>query len=190
MTERDVTHQYLNTLQRYLARLSADDANDVVQEIESHIFEALEASDNGDAPTRVEDILAGFGDPRTLASEYVSHILEGTPPPSGFRALQAVQKGVTRGLYYATAVFGYLVSLTLLVIALFKPFMPHKTGVWIGDSGESIVLGMLENPPANNDEVLGWWLVPLFLLVGVGIAYLTHRILAVLKTKLPRELAQ
>ena len=93
MEQQQMIHQYLNTLQRYLARLSPAEAKEVIREIESHIFDLIEQREAAGQPVDAQSILQGFGEPRQLAGQYVAHITDGAPPPLGFRAIQRVKHG-------------------------------------------------------------------------------------------------
>jgi hypothetical protein len=111
-------------------------------------------------------------------------MLEGSPPPKGFNAIQTVKKGATNSLYYSTAVIGYSLSLGSLGLGLLKPFMPDNIGMWSNGLGESVVIGLIESAPAGTTEILGWWYLPLAIGFGLGGLYLTRRVLSILKEKL------
>jgi len=177
MTERDQINDYLKSLSRHLSRLDRADADEVLREIESHVDDALETRAAG-------DILAGFGPPRELADRYVAHVLQGSPPPPGFRAIQRVKKHATKGLYWATAASGYGVALALTLLAIYKPLTPSSLGLWADKSGSVAVLGYLQQSPPGMREVLGWWFVPIAVGLAVAAFYLTRRLLAALKPML------
>jgi len=183
MADRDTIHQYLKSLSKYLARLEKPATEDVIREIESHIYDALEQREKEGNPASVEAILAGFGDPRDLAASYVEHMLEGTAPPKGFRAIQRVKKGATRGLFVATALVGFGFSLALLVTGIAKIFEPDMVGLWTTESANSVMMG-IRHTPSDATELLGWWIVPIALGLGLGLAYWTKRLLWILKDKL------
>jgi len=183
MTERDAIHQYLTALSKYLARLEKAAADDVIREIESHIYDALEQQEIDGDPVDAKAILAGFGDPRDLAAGYVEHMLEGKAPPKGFKAIQRVKKGATRGLFAVTALLGFGFSLVLLVTGVAKIFEPDLVGLWTTESANSVMMGMRHTPDGAS-ELLGWWIVPIALGLGLGFAYWTKRILWILKGKL------
>ena len=92
MDQRQMINQYLNTLQRYLARLSPAEATEVIQEIESHIFDLIEQHQANGQTADAAAILQGFGEPRQLAAQYVAHLTTGAPPPRGFKAIVQVKK--------------------------------------------------------------------------------------------------
>lgn len=184
MSERELIHNYLKRLSKYLSRLDKADADEVIREIESHIFDAIELQEqNGQQPDALS-ILNGFGEPRELANQYVEHLLKGTPPPTGFKAIQSVKKGATKGLYYSMGLFGYGVSVFLVMIGLAKLFMPDVVGVWSAAQGNSVTITFSDHTYPNSEELLGYWLMPIAITIGIGTARLTKRVLGVLKVSL------
>ena len=186
MQNRDIIHQYLTSLSKYLSRLGKVDANEVIREIESHIYNVIENREDESLPINAEDILAGFGEPRVLAAQYVDHILEGKPPPKGFQAIQKVKKGATWGLYLATAIFGYGMAIALFFVALYKPFYPLNVGLWSQGTGKTVIFSIGEVPSSSavTHEIFGWWIIPVALVLAFAIAYLTRRILGILKMQI------
>lgn len=177
----ELIHRYLNDLRRYLSRLAPHETQEVIREIESHLFDVLEQKTAAGQAADVAEILRGFGDARQLAALYVAHIEEGAPPPRGFRAIQSVKKSVTASLYFAMAVFGFSTALSLLFVAGAKFLLPESVGVWSTPHGDSIVVGFVSVPPMATPEVMGWWIVPVATLLAVGVAWLTRKVLLVLK---------
>ena len=184
MSDQDLIHNYFKSLNKYLARLDKTDAEEVIREIESHIYDAMELQEQDGEQSNAQLILDGFGEPRELANRYVEHMLKGTPPPPGFRAIQRVKKGVTKSLYYTMGLFGYGIALGLIIVGLAKLFMPDMVGVWSAAQGNSLTITFLEHPYPNSKELLGYWLVPIAIALGLGAARLTKRVLEVLKTSL------
>jgi len=184
MSEREQIHHYLKDLSKYLSRLDKLSADEVIREIESHILDALEIQEQNGQQSDAQAVLDGFGEPRELANQYVEHMLKGTPPPRGFKAIQTVKKGVTKSLYYSMGFFGFGISLFLIIIGLSKLFMPDLIGVWSATHGNSVIITFSEHAYSNSTEILGYWLIPIAILLGIGIARLTKKVLAVLKESL------
>ncbi len=180
MTDRNIIHDYLKSLSNFLARLDKAEADEVIREIESHIYDALEASGNGSS---AESIIEGFGPPRDLAASYVDHILDGTPPPKGFKAIQNVKKGATKGLYYSTALFGFGFAAFMGFLGIYKLIFPSTLKIWEADHGNSWIIGVHSPMPEGSVELFGYWLIPVGLAGGAAIAYLTRRLLIILKDK-------
>ena len=184
MSDHDLIHNYFKSLTKYLARLEKTDAEEVIREIESHIYDAMELQEQEGSQSSAQSILEGFGEPRELANRYVEHILKGAPPPKGFRAIQSVKKGMTKGLYYSMGLFGFGMAFALIMVGLAKLFMPDLVGVWSAAEGNSVIIGITDNASQNSEELLGYWIIPIAILLGLGIARLTKRVLAVLKNSL------
>lgn len=181
MTERDVIHQYLKSLSKYLSRLEKADADEVIREIESHIFDRIETMEESGEHVDANLILEGFGNPRDLASQYVEHILEGAKPPAGFRAIQRVKTTVTKTMFFSTGFIGYGMALFLLITGMAKLFMPEKVGVWVAEHGESLILSFSGHALTDSNELLGYWLIPIAIVAGLIIFRLTQRLMAVLR---------
>ncbi|MFG6432676.1 HAAS signaling domain-containing protein [Roseateles sp. LYH14W] len=180
MNHQEAVRQYTQALARFLAPLRAADADEVIREIEGHVLDVIEQQQRSGLPVDVEALLAGFGDPRELAASYVVHVLAGTPPPRGFRALQSVKRGVTRGLYWTMAAFGYSVAALCALLALVKLWAPDTVGVWTSAHGNSVVVDIVSRSRPGEHELLGALLIPMALLLALAVAELTRRVLQAL----------
>lgn len=181
MSERDLIHDFLKNLSKYLSRLEKTDAQEVIREIESHILDAIEFQEENGKTVDAQVILDGFGEPRELANQYVEHLLKGTPPPVGFKAIQKVKKGATKTLYYSMGLLGFGISLVLITVGLGKLIFPTEVGVWSASHGNSVIISFSENVYPESAELLGYWLSPIAIALGVGIALLTKSVLRVLQ---------
>jgi uncharacterized membrane protein len=181
MSEQKLIHKYLKNLSKYLSRLDKPDAKEVIREIESHILDAIELQEKSGRQADAQLILDGFGEPRELANQYVEHLLKGMPPPKGFKAIQSVKKGATKTLYYSMGLLGFGVSVFLVMIGFGKLIMPNEIGVWTAANGNSVIITFSEHVFPDSSELLGYWLSPIAIVIGVGIAHLTKSVLRVLK---------
>lgn len=181
MEQRDIIHLYLKDLEQYLARLDKAQAQEVLKEIESHIFDALDQQQSAGQISDAKAILQGFGEPRQLALAYIAHITNGAPPPVGFKAIQKVKQGVTATLYYAMAAFGFSIAFALFFIAGAELFMPDAVGAWSAGNGHSLAIGFLATPYPADQELLGAWLTPVAVVCAFMVFGLTRQVLKVLK---------
>ena len=88
-------------------------------------------------------------------------------------ALRLATKGVFGIFVFFCAVFGYAFGVGFLLVGLIKPLAPAHTGLWLQDgvlvsSGALVVI-----PPPPAHEVLGWWLVPIALILGALLCLVT-----------------
>ena len=181
MSDREAIHQYLKALNTYLARLQPHDAVEVEREIESHIYDVIEAQQGKGEVPQINDILAGFGSPRQLAEAYVSHILKGSPPPQGFSAIKSIQRGASSTLYWVTAILGYLTGALMIGLSFIKQWFPDHVGVWSSSDCNSFVIGLVDQVPSQTQELLGGWFTPVFIVLGFALMRLTYLILKAFK---------
>jgi hypothetical protein len=74
---------------------------------------------------------------------------------------------------------GYFLGAALILCAVLKPIHPQSAGLWSfhdssGDLELSLRLGF-GSAPAPGHDVLGWWIVPVGLVTGLGLVMLTTR---------------
>lgn len=180
MQENELIRGYLQQLQRHLVRLSPQEADDVLREIESHIFDVLDMHQASGQSAPIADVLQGFGEPKQLAAQYVSHLTMGTPPPAGFRALKRVRQGAGLSLYWAMAVFGYTVAGVIALIAIARLLVPFSFGVWWGAGGHSVQISLVPQH-AGSGELLSYWFVPVLAGIALALAWLTRKVLSLLR---------
>lgn len=183
MSDREQINGYLTALNRYLSRLAAEDCNEVIKEIESHIYDLIDSKEARGETYDVEQILAGFGSPRSLADSYTSHILEGTLPPAGFSAVSKVKHTATRSVYWTTLTCGYGLAALLSILAIMKLISPDTVGAWTINGGNSFIVGIVSEPPPKGTETLGWWLSPLAFFLSVLLGKLTRSLQLILRPK-------
>lgn len=165
--------QYLKRLRKSLSHLRETDTADILQELRSHILERLESEAGSSGG--ISAILASLGTPEEMASEYVTENILTAAASS--RSPWMIMKGVFRLASVSLAGFavlvgslmGYLVGLPLLLMALAKPFIPDHVGLWIQTvtMPHSLFFGISIEALQGRD-LLGWWIVPLGLIVGLG----------------------
>jgi hypothetical protein len=175
---------YLVKLRARLRGMNDDDVREIVQELRAHITDKATASGEVTAAT-VESALAALGSPEELASQYLTDALlsraEITRSP--VRILEGLLRwaslSIAGFLVMLGSIFGYFLGVVFVLCALLKPFHSETAGLWISrdssnDLSFSIRLGF-GTVPVNKQEVLGWWIVPIGLLVGCGLVMLTTR---------------
>jgi hypothetical protein len=171
---------YLSQVQRYLGGLPDAEAREVIAELRAHVLDKVEGAPT---PQRVEAAIAELGTPKEVArlnvtERVVAHL-------DIHRSPRSVLGGVTRlaGLSaYGFFVFlvsftSYGVALSLLVMAAVKPFWPAHAGLWWTPDpkfGHSLSFGVVFPSPGGR-ELLGFWIIPIGVVGGLLIGYLTWR---------------
>lgn len=175
---------YLLQLRASLRGVSGDEVRDIIEEMRSHIVEksTVHGELNSNA---VAAALARLGTPKTLATEYLTGALlaKAEVSRSPWHVLNSLFRwaSLSIGGFFVLvgALVGYFVGGALLLCALLKPFHPQTAGLWKIPSGNdvelSLRLGFGPQPPQGH-ELLGWWIVPIGLVVGCGLIVITTRV--------------
>ncbi len=172
---------YLEKLRRGLSGIGDAEARDIVEELRSHILEKAGGSEDITAAT-VAPVLQALGDPEELARQYRTESLlaQGANRRSPVLLLRGLLHWASLsvgGVFVLLgSVVGYFVGGSFLLGAILKPIHPHTAGLWTFPGNPdtySLALGFGSHPPAGGRELLGWWLVPIGLLIGGGLCLLT-----------------
>jgi uncharacterized membrane protein len=159
---------YLARLEGALAPLPAAERQEILLETRSHVVEQLRrAPDRGAA-----DVLAELGPPEAYARQFLPEPDEPRPgPPAG--TLHRLARLATGGLRTIPLLFlvvsAYAVALFAFLLALNKLLEPEATGLFFELRGKRGVMFVLSDPNHGGRDVLGFWLVPLALLVSLAI---------------------
>ncbi len=170
MTTESQVNDYLAQLRASLIGMTLAEREDIVQEIQMHVRER-----SSDPQSSVEEILAGLGAADELAQQYRTGLLVQkarhsiSPVPILRATLRWATTGVEGFVVFMIAITGYLMGGGFLLLALLKPFFPQNTGMWVrpGVFDFSFRMGAsMTNPASPVHEVLGWWLIPVCLVIG------------------------
>jgi hypothetical protein len=176
---------YLGQLRARLRGIKDDEVREIAEELRSHVID--KASTSGEIATAgVEAALAALGSPEELASQYLTDNLLARAEVS--RSPLQILKSLFRWASLSVAGFfvlvgsiaGYFFGAVFIFVALLKPLHPHTAGLWTFPSGSgdfemSFRLGFGTVPRGGRD-VLGWWIVPIGIVVGCGLGMLTTQI--------------
>jgi hypothetical protein len=172
---------YLAALRRQLRDLMEEDMNDIVEEIRAHILDKTTA---GADTSEVEQTLAALGAPAELAERYRTDELlkraQLSPSPARTlrKILRAAMLTITALIVFVVSGLGYCVGGVLVVIGLLKAFFPRQAGLnidYVPNHSFSAGFGAGSPHTADHDPI-GLWLIPICLLLGAGILFLTFRL--------------
>jgi hypothetical protein len=168
---------YLAALRRHLRDLLDEDARDIVEEIRAHILD----KSSGDAPPEtVASTLAALGTPEELARRYRTEemLKRAQAARSSAYLLRSMLRwailSVAGVLVFVISAFGYCLGGILFILGILKLTNPHKTGVYGVFNEHNSSLSFQSGGPTGHD-LLGWWLIPIGLIVGGGLLFLTFR---------------
>lgn len=169
---------YLARVRVALRGLPEREIEDILRELRSHAVELA-----GDEKAGVEAALLSLGNPIDLARSYRSEnqMVRAECSASPLEIVQGLRHASKSGLGRVTATafyaFGYISVLSLWAAAIDKLFDHSHTGLWYTPGRIwSLTLVASGSQPEGARELLGWWLVPIALLAGWGVRYMTDRI--------------
>ena len=176
--------EYLSEVRSRLRGLGEDQVSEIIAELRSHIAER--AAPAGELTVDgVSAALRALGTSEQLAREYEADevLARAEISRSPLRLLDSLFAWATMSvagfLVLIGAITGYLVGVVFLLVALLKPFHPATAGLWaLRDGADDLELSMRMGfgaAPNNGHELLGWWIVPLGIVIGCGLVILTTR---------------
>jgi hypothetical protein len=172
--------RYLRELHAGLRGLSRGEAAEIVEELRSHVHDCAGGGELTDAG--VTAALERLGRPQQLAARYLAEgmagrAVEGRAPGRVMRTMVggAILSGAAV-MVCLGALVGYALAATFCLCAVRKPFAPDRVGLWrLAENPDTWSLRLGFGRAPHGTEFLGWWIVPLGLLLGVGLFMLTVR---------------
>jgi uncharacterized membrane protein len=162
--------EYFNELRVSLRGLPDADVAEIVAELRSHVIDSGVSEDLA---------LQRLGSPRDLGRLYQTESLLARASRS--RSPLLMLRSVVRWAGISVAGFwvllgllaGYAIALSFAIASIVKLFAPGRAGLWrLADGSWSLHLGFVGSPPVGH-ELLGWWIVPVGLLLGAACVRLT-----------------
>lgn len=147
---------YLQELGTHLTRLEPEERADILEEVESHIFESLS---NG---TSTEEVLKALGTPKALANSYIGENLLKKGSFNLSNLFQLIK------FYFVTGFSGMIIVpfLAVLSVALYLcTFLVVIVGI------VSVVFMVLGTPLPFSVMNLGFWQAPDFLALPICLVF-------------------
>lgn len=172
---------YLVQMRRRLHALPSGEVEEILKELRSHVLDRVEGALT---PNGVETALAALGSPAEIARANVTQraaaMFDTSPAPVRLlRALWRVASVSVLGVFvFLVSLIGYAMSAGFLGMAVLKPFLPGSVGLWQSPSSDGTfqyAFGTIDRTVGAR-ELLGWWSIPVALIAGLVIGYLTWRL--------------
>ncbi len=171
--------------------LKKDDQHDLLLEIKDHLYSSFERQEGDDEAARLTAAIMQIGDPdefiRPLIVDRLFDDAARTLNPrsvmSGF--FLHISRGLKAGVVTSLFGMGYLLSIGLLLVAVIKPFDPDQVGLFAHVNG-GYSLGIFDAIPATSTELLGYWIIPLSMVVSLFLYIALTKSLRALRTNKKR----
>ena len=176
---------YLTKLRTRLRGVDEENIREIIEELRSHILDKTESADEQGARNKVAETLRALGSPEQLAAEYLTDNLlaRAEVSRSPMRILAVLFRwaslSIAGFLVFLSSIVGYFLGAAFVLCAFLKPIHPQTAGLWLSPTdGEGTTISLrlgFGSPPLDGRDVLGWWIVPIGLVVGCGLVMLTTR---------------
>jgi hypothetical protein len=170
---------YLRAVEEELRSLPPEETLEIARELRSHIQDRM--AGYGSA-ANVSAILKKLGEPRHIARVNLQMRMatcgQNSPRPIRAALIRSTEFGARILLTLLFSLAGYAFAGFWLFTAVAKPFAPARVGLWVlpdptGDLSLSLVRRAAD---FGGQELLGWWIIPAGLVMGIGCAALTYRL--------------
>jgi uncharacterized membrane protein len=178
---KKLLEEYLQKLRGVLKSLPEEERDEIILEIKGHIQERIAQSSQAEGDTEVlKNALFRLGKPEEYGFEFVTDYLLS----KGIERKKAwmIFKGLLRwgcntlaGFFYSLFFFAsYLISAGFVIIGIIKPIFPESVGFFLIEGrfeGFGYMSGITQKPGVQ--EVLGYWVIPLVLIIGLVWFFVT-----------------
>ena len=150
--------EYFREVDLRLKPLVTERRAEIREELVTHVLDGMEAEDGGDEAETLKRVLTRLGSP----SHYLDRVL-GEHEEAGSRTVSWKTRRALGGLG-RTVLLGasYLLGMVALLLAVAKPIAPDNVGLF-RMPGAWWAMGYIDAEGAR--EVLGYWIIPLMLVV-------------------------
>ncbi|WP_312332022.1 hypothetical protein [Sphingobacterium sp.] len=181
---------YMSTATALVKRLALEQRQDILCEINSHIFEALQQQFpqqliQDTTPMQLEDILEKLGLPATFILEMISSaslgqaVAPSTEPASLLKMPIMLARAIVNLVYYTT----YTLMLIAIFLVVAKFVDPQGVGFFYAPN-KFFIFGklILQHEEAIRYEQLGNYFIPVLLFIITGLYYSSTLILKIKKS--------
>lgn len=163
-----VYDNYINSLKNVLKPILDSDKEEVLMEFNSHIYENLQ---NNKSKLEIDVLLntmEKLGSPEEVLKPLIADKLleRATKSFNPLQILKALLLNITNGVSYIIFFLLYL-SLGTFIFLIFAKLFSSNVGMYFKE-GEFRVIGVV-NGSSEYQEVLGYWFIPVMILVTVSL---------------------
>ncbi len=166
-TSQRIYNNYLKRVKKCIEILSETDKEDILMELNSHIFEGMQRFSNESEADKLLIIIEKLGIPEEFlkpitAEKKIEQAIRTFNPKHIFQGLVLNLKN---SLKYSIFSVLYLSLFAFVFLIAAKIIFPSQTGLFYLN-GKFVALGFTSNAESMN-EVLGFWFIPLSIITIV-----------------------
>jgi uncharacterized membrane protein len=180
-----IWHQYFRRVKRCAKPLKSNQQEELILEIQDHLLESFKQETGDKEAEKLLNAIDKLGDPEEylrpmIADRLLSSASSTLNPKTVFKGLYYDLFGNIKSFLLSLAFsLGYLTAFVFAVLSILKIFFPDNIGFFINETG-GVLIGIIGGESLKTD-ILGYWDVPLGLLVSLIIYLVLTRNLKVVK---------
>lgn len=183
-----IYENYLKQIKSTTKKLSKEDQQDVLLELNSHIYESLIQNNYQENEVNtLLNVLDKIGIPNEVLKNLVAEkkLEQATKTFNPIHIMQALILNISNGIIFIIFAFLYFPLFCLIIITILKLFYPSNIGFFYKEGEIFQYGGFVTNDNIMQYEVLGYWFIPVTLLICV-VFYLLITLLLKLKRSLKK----
>jgi hypothetical protein len=169
-----IYHAYIEQVGKVVAGLPSEDIEDIINEIDSHIFEAFnDATYISSEKERIEMVVRNLGSPESFLKPMIAEkkLHRAVNKYNAVGILKGICSSILTGSRYALLSVMYIFILCGGIVIIAKILYPHKTGLFV-DEGHFVGLGFIAQINSGAVELLGYWLIPIMIVAIIAFYFL------------------
>ncbi|MES2418447.1 MAG: hypothetical protein V4541_09680 [Bacteroidota bacterium] len=177
LTAQKIYDDYFARVTRCISILSAADQQELLMELNSHVYEATHRGTLGSEVDVLVDVLDKLGAPEVALQPAVAYkkVQQAGRSFNPKHILQALYLNITNGIGFFVIGFIYLLILAFGLLAIIKVVSPAHTGLFM-HNGHWFVFGYTSDLPSNLVELLGNWFIAVVIAL-MGVFYFLNTLL-------------
>lgn len=180
---------YLKQIQSATKELDKQDQNDILMELNSHIYESMsKISDGTNEIENLANTLDKIGNPQEVLKPLIAEkkLNQATKTFNPVHIFRALILNFSYGTIYFFFFILYLFLFSFVLLIIGKIIYPDYVGLFYKKGEFFHYGGILEYGEVQKYEVLGYWFIPVTILLGI-IFYLLLTLLLRLKKSLGKR---
>ena len=178
-----IYENYLKQIQLATKKLSKEDQQDILMELNSHIYESFQKNNDNDELSNLINALEKIGIPNQVLKPLIADrkLRQATKTFNPIYVLQALVLNISNGVIYLVFAVLYMFLFAFIFLIAAKIFYPSITGFFY-KKNEFFTFGLVPFDQNNMKyEILGNWFIPITVIMAI-LFYLI--ITALLKFKI------
>lgn len=165
-----IYNSYIQRVKRVTKSLSAVDRDEILLEINSHIYEGIQQKKDNNEIDSLLDVIERLGEPEVVLKPLVADkkLTEATKTLNPIHIFKALILNLKNGFIYFIFSILYLSLFGFIYAVIIKIINPKEVGLFIGN-GTVETLGTYKSTDPNDgvNEVLGNWFIPVMLICAI-----------------------